>query len=134
MNFNLNALMKLTAIALSLVIVALSSTACNLNKSKTHIKEEAIGIPRMIDIGSTYCVPCKMMEPILEELQTEYEGRLLIEFIDITLEQERARSYGITVIPTQIFFDPEGYEFSRHIGFMSKEDILQTFIDHGLDF
>ena len=74
------------------------------------------------------------MEPILEELQIEYKDRLLIEFIDVTKDQEKSRKYGISVIPTQIFFDEEGNEFFRHIGFFSKEDILKTFTDHGLEF
>lgn len=109
-------------------------SACNLNKNSQLIQEEALGIPRMIDLGSTMCIPCKEMEPILEELQIEYKDRLLIEFIDVTKNQDKSRKYGVNVIPTQIFFDEEGKEFFRHIGFFSKEDILKTFTDHGLEF
>jgi len=109
-------------------------SACNLNKNSQLIQEEALGIPRMIDLGSTMCIPCKEMEPILEELQVEYKDRLLIEFIDVTKNQDKSRKYGVNVIPTQIFFDEEGKEFFRHIGFFSKEDILKTFTDHGLEF
>jgi thiol-disulfide isomerase/thioredoxin len=109
-------------------------SACNLTKNSQLIQEEALGIPRMIDFGSTMCIPCKEMEPILEELQIEYKDRLLIEFIDVTKNQDKSREYGINVIPTQIFFDEEGKEFFRHIGFFSKEDILKTFTDHSLEF
>jgi thioredoxin 1 len=109
-------------------------SACSLNKNSQPIQEEALGIPRMIDLGSTMCIPCKEMEPILEELQIEYKDRLLIEFIDVTKNQDKSRKYGVNVIPTQIFFDEEGKEFFRHIGFFSKEDILKTFTDHGLEF
>jgi thioredoxin 1 len=117
-----------------LAVSIFSQSACNLNKGSNLVKEEALGIPRMIDLGSTMCIPCKEMEPILEELQIEYKDRLLIEFIDVTKEQEKSRKYGISVIPTQIFFDVDGNEFFRHIGFFSKEDILKTFTDHGLEF
>lgn len=112
----------------------LNLSACNLNKNSQLIQEEALGIPRMIDLGSTMCIPCKEMEPILEELQIEYKDRLLIEFIDVTKNQDKSRKYGVSVIPTQIFFDEEGKEFFRHIGFFSKEEILKTFTDHGLEF
>lgn len=109
-------------------------SACSLTKNSQLIQEEALGIPRMIDLGSTWCIACKEMEPILEELQIEYKDRLLIEFIDVGKDQEKSRKYGVSVIPTQIFFDEEGKEFFRHMGFFSKEDILKTFTDHGLEF
>ncbi|RPJ41497.1 MAG: thioredoxin, partial [Candidatus Latescibacterota bacterium] len=46
-------------------------------------RQSAGEIPRLVDLGSTTCVPCKMIAPILEELQTEYEGRFGVEVIDI---------------------------------------------------
>jgi len=89
-------------------------------------------LPQLVDLGSKTCIPCKMMEPILEELKREYEGKLDILFIDVGKNPAGMEAYGIRAIPTQIFYDANGQEFYRHEGFFSKEDILRTFKDAGL--
>jgi len=43
----------------------------------------AKGLPRMVDLGADKCIPCKMMAPILEQLKSEYEGTLIVDFIDV---------------------------------------------------
>ncbi|RPJ41408.1 MAG: thioredoxin, partial [Candidatus Latescibacterota bacterium] len=96
-------------------------------------RRSAGGIPRLVDLGSTTCVPCKMMAPILEELRTEYEGRFGVEVIDIKADRAAASKYGIRVIPTQIFFDASGRELFRHEGFYAKEDILAKWGELGID-
>ena len=89
-------------------------------------------LPRLVDLGATKCVPCKMMAPILEELAKEYKGKLKVEFIDVWENRDAGGKYGIRVIPTQIFFDRKGKEFFRHEGFYPKEDILRKFKDQGI--
>jgi len=73
-----------------------------------------------------------MMAPILEELARDYQGKLTVEFIDISEDRKAAQRYKVRVIPTQIFYDRSGKEFYRHMGFFSKEDILATFRAHGI--
>ncbi len=90
-------------------------------------------LPKLIDLGAAKCIPCKMMAPILEELKKEYEGRLKVVFIDVWKEPEAGKPYGIRVIPTQIFFDASGKELYRHVGFLSKEDILNKWKELGVD-
>ena len=89
-------------------------------------------LPKLIDLGAGKCIPCKMMAPILDELKTEYAGKLTVEVIDVWENPKEGEKYGISLIPTQIFYDPEGKEFQRHEGFMSKEDILNTFKQKGM--
>ena len=60
-------------------------------------------LPRLVDIGSDICVPCKMMMPVLDELEEELAGRLEVVFINVRKELEAAREYDINIIPTQIF-------------------------------
>jgi thioredoxin 1 len=81
----------------------------------------------MVDLGAHKCIPCKMMAPIIEELKKEYAGRASIIFIDVWEHKEQAKRFGIQAIPTQIFYDKEGKEFSRHVGFMDKKSILDIF-------
>lgn len=89
-------------------------------------------LPKMIELGAEKCVPCKMMKPIIEELQKDYKGKLEVVFIDVWKDSSAAEKYNIQSIPTQIFLDEDGKEFSRHTGFFAKEDILKTFEDHGI--
>ena len=90
-------------------------------------------LPRLVDLGADKCIPCKMMAPILEELKKDYAGTLDVEFIDVWKEPERAKEYGIAIIPTQIFFDASGKELFRHEGFFSKEDILGKWKEFGIN-
>ena len=89
--------------------------------------------PRLLDLGATTCIPCKKMAPILEELRTEYEGRLDVEFVDVWRMPGVANQYGVQSIPTQIFFDASGKELYRHEGFFAKNDILKKWQELGVD-
>lgn len=90
-------------------------------------------LPKLLDLGAGKCVPCKMMAPILEELKNEYAGRMNVEFIDVWVNPEAAKPYDIEVIPTQIFYDAEGKELYRHVGFLAKADILAKWKELGID-
>lgn len=96
--------------------------------SKSSDQPEAAGsasvIPKLVDLGAGKCIPCKMMAPILEQLKQEFAGRLDVQFIDVWENPDAGKQYGISVIPTQIFYDATGKERFRHEGFYSREDIL----------
>jgi thioredoxin 1 len=87
----------------------------------------------MIDIGAKKCIPCKMMIPIMEDLEANYTESLIVEFIDVWENPGAGRPYGIRTIPTQIFYDASGKELTRHMGYISKEAILKTFKDFGIE-
>jgi thioredoxin 1 len=102
-------------------------------KGAAQVSHPAAGLPRLLDLGSVSCIPCKMMAPILEELKKEYAGRLRVDFIDVWENPDAGKPYGIRLIPTQIFFDASGKERFRHEGFFSKEDILAKWKELGVD-
>jgi len=102
--------------------------------STTASPPAAAALPRLVDLGAGKCIPCKMMAPILEELKTEYAGRMQVDFIDVWENPGAAEQYGIQSIPTQIFYDADGKEFFRHVGFYPKEDILARFKEKGITF
>ncbi len=81
------------------------------------------GMVTMVDLGAKTCIPCKMMAPILVELEREYRGRAAVVFIDVREDYDAAKRFGIRAIPTQIFYDRSGREVSRHEGFMDKQAI-----------
>jgi len=90
-------------------------------------------LPRLVDLGAGKCQACKMMSPILEDLKKSYEGRLQVDFVDVRADAEAAKPYGVTVIPTQIFYDPSGKELFRHQGYLSKEDVVAKWRELGYD-
>ena len=90
------------------------------------------GLVTMVDLGATECIPCKMMAPIIEELQSEYQGRAAVVFIDVWKNPAAGRQFGIRAIPTQIFYDAGGNEKGRHEGFLDKQSIVNRFAELGV--
>jgi thioredoxin 1 len=132
-------------IVVALIIAVASIMAIKKGRSTAPTPPEALtasasapaqgateGLPRLVDLGSTTCVPCKMMTPILEGLKREYAGRLQVEFIDVRASPTSGEVFRVRVIPTQIFYDPNGQERFRHEGFFSKEDILAQWRELGI--
>ena len=128
----------LVAIVAAVVVMKQTGTKPAVEKVKSdegaaaQAVQPTAGLPRLVDLGSKSCIPCKMMAPILEDLTKEYAGRLAVEFIDVNENRDAARQYGIKLIPTQIFFDASGKEVWRHEGFISKEDILARWKELGV--
>jgi len=85
------------------------------------------GKPTLVDFGASYCRPCKKMKPILEGLKKDYSDKANVLFVDVKEEQDMPEKYRVVMIPTQIFYDAQGKEVKRHMGFMDKDDILKTF-------
>jgi len=86
----------------------------------------------MVDLGAASCIPCKMMAPILEKLEKRYRGKAVIAFIDLRYDREASKRFNIQAIPTQIFFDKNGREISRHVGFMSEAAIVDRLKSMGV--
>jgi thioredoxin 1 len=90
------------------------------------------GMITMIDLGAKKCIPCKMMAPILAKLEKEYTGRAAILILDVWEDPKPAHRFAIRGIPTQIFFDKDGKEVFRHLGFLSEEEIVRRLKDMGV--
>lgn len=88
------------------------------------------GLPAIIDFYADWCGPCKMVAPILEELSTEYEGKLVIYKVNTDKEQELSAVFGIQSIPTLLFIDADG-EPMMQPGALPKH-ILKNIIDEKL--
>ena len=90
------------------------------------------GMVTMIDLGAKKCIPCKMMAPILEKLKKQYVGKAAVVFLDVWEDPKPAHRFGIRGIPTQIFFDKDGREVFRHLGFLGEEEIVRRLKDMGV--
>lgn len=91
------------------------------------------GLPTIAEFGRGVCVPCKEMKPILEELAMEYEGKLNVVIVEVDYHMDQTRQYGIMAIPTQIVFDSNGNEITRHVGFWPKEEMVEQLRNMGIE-
>lgn len=108
------------------------TTAPVVSPSKTKpVSVKPKMLPRLLELGADKCMPCRMMQPVLEELRKEYAGKLQVDFIDVWKNPAVADQYGIQSIPTQIFFDADGKEIYRHLGFFPKDEIIAKFAQLG---
>ncbi len=82
--------------------------------------------PCVIDFYADWCAPCKMVAPILEELGTEYTGKLNIYKVDTEDQQELASIFGIRSIPSILFIPMEGQP-QMSAGAMPKESFVKAF-------
>ena len=77
----------------------------------------------LVDFFATWCGPCKMLSPILDELSEEVKDVKFIK-VDVDEEGDLAREYGVMSIPTIILFE-NGKEVKRFTGFMNKEEFVK---------
>jgi len=122
---------------LALAVVLLLGTACQQGEGETRaavVTSAQPGIPRLVDVGADKCIPCIKMAPILEQLREDFAEKMEVAFVDAWKDREAAASYGVQMIPTQIFYAADGKELFRHTGFYSREEILGTWRELGYDF
>jgi thioredoxin len=84
--------------------------------------------PCMIDFYADWCGPCKMVAPVLEELSSEYEGKIDIYKVDTEKEQELASVFGIRSIPS-ILFVPKTGQPQMAMGALPKDTFEKAFKD-----
>lgn len=124
--------LALVATVVVVIVLRQQSVAPSTSLGSPSVSSTTTGLPRLLELGSVNCIPCQRMQPILAELRQEYPDQLQVDFIDVWEVPEEAERYRIQLIPTQIFFDEKGQEFSRHEGFFPKDQVLETFRQHGL--
>jgi len=111
-----------------------TNTASASNSAAASDVTLGSGRPMLVDLGADECVPCKLMKPILDNLNEEYAGRMDVIFIDVWKNRDQAARFNVRMIPTQIFYDESGKELHRRVGFIGKEDILATWQQLGYTF
>ncbi|OGM30358.1 thioredoxin [Candidatus Woesebacteria bacterium RIFCSPHIGHO2_01_FULL_41_10] len=87
--------------------------------------------PVLVDFWAPWCGPCRMAEPVLEELSEDYKGKVVILKINVDENQDIPGRYGVMSIPTTIMFK-SGEEAGRQIGFVGKqgfEDLIKKAIE-----
>ncbi len=80
--------------------------------------------PVLVDFWATWCRPCQMVAPILEELTQEYAGKLTIAKLDVDQNQQTAAKFRVMSIPTMIIFK-QGKPVANIVGFKPKDKLKQ---------
>ena len=125
--------LRSAAITMSLMLVL---AGCAKAESPKAESAEAAGntLITFVELGSVGCVPCRMMQPIMRDIENTYQGQVRVVFHDVWTEEGKpyARQFGIRVIPTQVFLDAKGVEYFRHEGFFPKEQLVAVLKSKGV--
>ena|SRR3989338_561492 len=81
-------------------------------------------LPVMIDFFATWCGPCQQLAPIVEELASDYEGKVKIGKLDVDQANVTASKFQVMSIPTIVFMK-DGKVVDKAVGFMSKEALKE---------
>ena len=82
-------------------------------------------LPIVVDFSAEWCMPCRKLAPILEELAGDYTGRAVVAHIDVDKEPSLARQYRVMSVPTLLFFK-NGKVVSTSIGLVSKKTLAES--------
>jgi thioredoxin 1 len=104
-----------------------------LAKDNPVDKARMSGKPTMVEFGATGCVPCDMMQPILDKLRKNYSDRLNVVFVHVRENQILGARYGIRSIPVQVFYGRNGQEVFRHVGFYPEGEVLKQLAELGVE-
>ncbi len=101
----------------------------NIELNSNNFKEEVLesSIPVLIDLWAPWCMPCRMITPIVEQLAEDNQGKLKVCKLNTDENQDIAARYGIQGIPTLLFFKG-GQEVDRLVG-VTPKPIIQKKID-----
>lgn len=89
-------------------------------------------VPILLEFGRGWCIPCKYMKPILDDMARAYTGKAIVMTVDMDVNKDLVRSFNIRVMPTQVFLMPDGKEFFRNEGTLERDQIIQIFAKMGL--
>ena len=96
--------------------------------TKNNFRDEVLNsdIPVLVDFWATWCGPCRMVAPIVEEIADEHDGRIKVGKVNVDEEPELAMQFRVASIPTLMVFK-NGQLVNTAVGYRPKADILALF-------
>lgn len=102
-----------------------SETVLEVGNANFSATVESATTPVLLDFWASWCAPCRALAPIVEEVASEMNGKVVVGKVNTDEESELATRFGIRSIPTLIVFK-DGKEVDRLIGLKSKDDIVSS--------
>ena len=101
-----------------------------LRLTKDNFEEKVLKADKkvLVDFWAPWCMPCRMMSPILEELAEDYEGKAYVGKVNVDEEMELAQRYRVFSIPMLLAFE-NGVEIAREVGVLSRESLDEMLMD-----
>lgn len=128
----------LIAFTIVLTLSVTVSAQTNAKGKNASAKEQNTKVENhkvtFIELGSVRCIPCQKMQPIMKSIEEKYAGQVKVVFHDVWTTEGKpyAQKYGIQSIPTQVFLDENGKEFSRHTGYFPEEELVKVLKTKGV--
>ena len=119
----------------SIALLLLASTLLNIDaqnsKQEKNITKYKV---TFIELGSVRCIPCQQMQVVMKSIEKKYGNQVNVVFHDVWTPEGKpfGKQYGIEAIPTQVFLDENGKEFSRHVGYFPEEELLKVLQSKGV--
>jgi len=87
-----------------------------------------------IELGSVRCIPCQQMQTVMKSIEKKYANQVKVVFHDVWTPEGKpfGKQYRIEAIPTQVFLDENGKEFSRHVGFFPEAELIKVLQSKGV--
>ena len=98
-----------------------------LNDSNFEQEVLKSDVPVVVDFWAEWCAPCRIIAPVVEELASEYEGKIKVGKMDVDQNPQSSMSYGIRSIPTLLFFK-DGKPVDQLLGAVPKSQIEEKLI------
>ena len=99
--------------------------------TEQDFKDEVLGspLPVLVDFTATWCSPCKMIDPIVKQLATEWDGKVKVVKIDADQNPDIVTSYGVMGLPTVMLFK-DGRQAERVTGYQPKDKLVAKMSPH----
>jgi len=121
----------------SIMVTSYAQNATQANKPKTNNemkKDQTKYKVTFIELGSVRCIPCQKMQGVMKSIEQKYGNQVKVLFYDVWTPEGKpfGEKYGIENIPTQVFLDETGKEFSRHVGYFPEEELVKILNTKGV--
>ena len=116
------------------LMILISFTSTNYAQHQSQGKNIPKHKVTFIELGSVRCIPCQQMQSVMKSIEKKYGSQVNVVFHDVWTPEGKpfGKQYGIEAIPTQVFLDENGKEFSRHVGFFPEEELVKVLQSKGV--
>ncbi len=119
---------RLAVITLAIFIVSTAWAAPKVEQGNEPVK----GMKTLIQGGYSKCGFCTVMEPTIEYLDKQFKDKLAVRYVDVLKDVAFRQKYGIDSAPVQLLFDDKGKLVMTHVGFCTKDELLEMLKEHGI--